>query len=268
MKNQQHLKPLAVLPVFRANALYCAMFPEIEPLFKENEVPSPKKLYEFLAQQAGKSVMLDLTCFFAGHKNAKDLTLADFPEALELKKVPTRDNGETLIVWDVYKAFRKKMDVRLSQTAIDSVIENSIEKKFDKETVKTILTTAKQKNADIKEVILITNHINNHIGKIITPETELETIILFREGIKEELGLEMVTRYDIAWKDIKPTNMVIVDRHHPMICKENEIWMDWNFNRLLILPIASELHYQEKFLGKKTLPESLAGTFRKYFETI
>lgn len=284
-KLEQEKGELAVVPIFRANDLYQAMFPEVEPLFpkgKEIGYDEIKPLLNAIAKNKDKSVILDNTC---REEILPETRLEDLPEEFGLKELPK--GFDSYVLGDLFKK-HFNIDLKLDDT-IDSKIREQLNFKFSPELTKELLEIVKSKNPNVKQVYILNNSIGDHAGdmsayapeyinsakeigaSIVSEESfeerrEHESLVLaiLKKAVKEEFGVEPAIVSTLHQGDIKDGDLVIVDRHNSLVSDEklNEVLP----KQVALLPIETELHNNEQFLGGEVSSEGLANRLRKGFE--
>lgn len=282
---------LAVVPIFRGNDLYQAMFPEVEPVFEKGENrddSSAKKVLDAMIANPNKTVLLDKTC---DSYLSYYLTLENLPKKFELTELPLVNN-----------AFDKKALAKLLKIhynidynpwgTIDAKLEGKLGHAFSPELVKGLFEIAKKKNEDMQKVYILTLHIADHtpkqevlnlkeyedlaeeISRTITYTNGWDTeeakkqislvSAVLRETAEKELGIKPELIATVNMEDIQKGDFFVVDRHHPAVSKGN---INERFpQQVLLLPLETELLNNEKFLGNKFPGEGLAMMLRRDFE--
>jgi len=288
-ENKEKLGELEAVPIFRANDLYCDIFPEIKPIFEKGEEPrSGKKIIEAILKNEGKTVILDRTC-------EAYVTLVkpeDLPKEFGLNEIP--EDG--LQINDLKKLFKTHFNIEIKKETIDDKIEKKTANGFSPEIVKGLFEMAKKKNSNIKQVYILSLNIADHapypleisnfkqyedsakeIGQEIveTDAVDVEGIeeekkrmsfilAVFKKATKEEFGIEPKLITTINQEDIKEGDLVVVDRHNSA-CSKLKINEQFP-KQVSILPLESEIRNNEKFLGDKFTDSGLIKNLRKDFE--
>lgn len=266
---------LEAIPIFRNNDLYAEIFPEIKPAFEKGEDPIAKKLFEVLMEYKNKKVILDNTCI----ETLQNSELGDFPSEFGLKEVPNV-NGWTDMkkISELLKQYYDIDSDLSSGTTIDSKISELLQSNFSSESVRGLLEIAKGKNNNIKEVYILSNNIADHTGDFLDffkdevsrlKEEDIgdfyrdKVVAILKEEAIKEFGFEpkvISTIDNISDQSIQ----VITDRHNNAIYSQN---LAERFpKQISMLPLASELFNNERFLGGSMCGTKVADEIRKIFE--
>lgn len=258
---------LAAVPIFRSNDLYDTLFPEFEPLFKKGEDPNFKRIIDSIKNHSGKEVILDETCRRAiASVSVSGIKVEDLPAEFKLKKIP-EDAGQMDMV-KISKLFKKNFDVTLSQyNTIDRKIAKVLDCNFSPDLVKSLLEIAKQKNADIKRVYILSDNLADHVGDF--PKDQVLEVL--REKVQSELGVTPIIVPTFDYHDIQKGDHIIFDRHNHFMgslvdVETYTLPKDLSL-QFSLLPLETELHNNEQFGDKKIESSTLVKTLRKSFET-
>lgn len=292
-KLEQERRELAVVPIFRSNDLYQAMFPEIEPVFQKGEDLegySPevklkrKKLIDFIVKNENKTIILDQTC----EEQLWYVGLAELPDKFELDKMPKEFPYE----FEKLLKIHYNIDYSFGIT-IDSRLREKLGQEFSPQVAKVLFEIAKRKNENIQQVYILTLNIADHTTKDVlnlkeygNQAKEISHTISYTSGWnteeeKKRITLVSTVLKDVAWKelgvepelvatlnkaDIKHGDLIVVDRHNPAIVVEkiNEIFP----KQISQLPLETELYNNQKFLGDEMASKGLVNVLRKIFENV
>lgn len=281
-KAENKEKPeLEAIPIFRDNDLYVEMFPEIKPALEKGEEPTLKKVLNAIIQHRNKTIILDKTCAYALSNFYDDdaekftLKLSDFPKEFELSKLPIGSIDEIEI--RIKELLKQKFNISVSEDTIDQKIEGR-DGAFSAELVGDLLRIAKQKNKNIKNIFILTENISDHAlidedGKKIIPNLEFgsdyrvkakkRVINTLVDEVKKNFGMEPIIVDVIDKYDIHNGDHIIADRHNPII--RADIFKE-KPTQFSVLPLETELYYNEKYLGNPIGTNKLVDLFRKKFE--
>ncbi len=164
-ENKEKLGELEYYPIFRGNALYNKMFPDIEPLFQAGEEPNAKVILNEILEHSDSKVTLDNTCYNAvfGYKK---LTEDDFPENTNFKN---SDNGEVDLRGTLNDILKNK-GIEISQ--LDSVVANSLQRGnefkrlFDDVDAGEVVSLIKDQVPEVNRVVLAISNIGDHVGDV------------------------------------------------------------------------------------------------------
>jgi len=261
-KIEKEKKPLAVAPIFRANDLYCAMFPEVKPLFNKGEQPDAKKIFEAILQHKGQKVELDYTCMYE-LSQIKELEV--IPIELSLAEVPM--NGNKLDLKVIERLLSEKYGITFINyqggwCTIDDTINQKTGFGFSPEVASVLVEIAKQKNPGAKKIYIIRECLEDHVAGNFSED---EIVQILTEEVKKAFGVEpiVVPELDrIIEKAISdPSVHIIKDRHAGQYD-----FVDEHPKQVSSLPLITELHKNEEFLQLEAKEGGLAAYLREAFE--
>jgi hypothetical protein len=261
---KQEAGKLKAIPIFRANDLYVKIFPEIEPAFQKGEEPNSKKIFEILKKYQNKEIIFDNTC-------AKTLfyetNLEEIPNELNfIPKTYTYNEKEFARLSDdkdFLKVLMEKWGVYFPKNPSGNTIDKTISKKlgfgFSPEIVKTLFDIAKQKNSNLKQILILTDHLTDHVRDF--PREQV--LPLLQKGAMDAFSIEAKTLPIIEEKDVKDDELIVLDRHNEAHGR-NDLGKKMPMQTLL-LPLETELFNYEQATGKKPNFD-LVSIVRKEFE--
>lgn len=141
-EKEKQLGKLAYYPIFRGNALYNAMFPDVEPLFQAGEEPNGEVVLQEVLKHRDKKIVMDKTTIRALY------TLRDAPKKNENVDTPSLISELLKEVGD-----------------LDNMIKENNEEKnfFSQEDAAEFVSLIKLQLPNVNRVILALDCINSHL---------------------------------------------------------------------------------------------------------
>lgn len=249
---------LSVVPIFRANDLYEAMFPEIKPLFAKGEeldMSSVQKLIDSIVSNKNKSVVIDDTCREALYH----VELENLPKEFGLTELPTINGGFDFNAFS--ELLKKHYNIDFSAwDTIDQKIKELLDYKFSPELVKGLIDIAKRKNKNIQQILILTDSLADHVGDF--PRENVLSVI--RDEVRKEFGKDAKVVSTI--EDLNDGDLAIVDRHNNLI---SHLKFDISHpKQVSILPLETEIFNNQENLKENVLDDNMdfIRKLRKIFE--
>jgi|GEM_PF-2238374 len=157
-ESKEQLGELASYPIFRGNALYNAMFPDVKPLFQAGEEPDAKIILHEILKHKGEQIVMDKTT----ERELRELTKEDIAEILPDAEIKYSQNGNLDVMGSLQSVFEKG-NIILSGN-IDSMLSKSQDEQFfSAEDAKEIISLVKNQVPDVNRVVIGLNNISDHI---------------------------------------------------------------------------------------------------------
>ena len=196
---------LAYYPIFRGNALYNAMFPEITPLYQAGEDPDAEVILEEILKHPWEKVILDKTLsneLYRSEKLTEEYLKHRFP-AIEMTM---ESNNETALdTKQTLKSIFKLYDISIHYSTIDNMIHNNLSwgedfNVFSSQDAKNFVSLITAQVPNVDRVIIALNNISDHM---FSPVGEYFDNQVFQEKREERLSIVNMPEAKTLLKEVE-----------------------------------------------------------------
>lgn len=191
LENKEKLGELAYVPLFRGNALYNAMFPDVTPLFQAGEEPNAKIILQEILKHKGEQIVMDGTT----QNELQKLTAEDIAQILPDAEIKYYQNGNLDVMGSINPAFEKD-NTTLSGNLDSKITESQHEQFFSPEDAKEIVSLVKNQIPDVTHIIIALDGMSDHV-KCIKSSASEEEQKEWSHTINSEQGKELRTKSDL-----------------------------------------------------------------------
>lgn len=158
LEKKEQLGTLAYVPLFRGNALYNAMFPEVTPLFQAGEEPDAKIILQEIFKHKDEKIITDGTVENELYK----LTQEDIKEILPDAEIKYYQNGNLDVMSSIKPIFEKE-NITLSGNLDSKISKSQNEQFFSSEDAKEFISLINNQVPDCNRVIIALESLSSHV---------------------------------------------------------------------------------------------------------
>jgi hypothetical protein len=157
-ENKEKLGELEYHPIFRGNALYNEMFPDVYPLFQAGEEPNAKVILQEILKHKGEQIVMDGTT----ESELRNLTAEDIAQIVPDAEIKYYQNGNIDVMSSLKPVFEKD-NVVLSGNLDSKISKSQNEQFFSSEDAREIVSLIKNQVPTVNRVIIGLDTIDAHI---------------------------------------------------------------------------------------------------------